>query len=52
VSPVLILQIIFNYVIDYAILRTEPMANEWIGGLLIVGANLIISILRLFNIIK
>lgn len=49
VTPVLILQIIFNYFYDYAIIRTVPLTNELIGGLMIVGTNLSISLLRLFN---
>lgn len=46
------LQIIFNWILDYVVLETHPEANEIIGGLLIVGSNLVISLLRLFNIIK
>ncbi len=48
----MILQIIFNYFFDYAVIRTVPMTNEVIGGLMIVGSNLSITVLRLFNCIS
>ena len=52
VAPVLILQILFNWILDFAVIGTTPMANELIGGLLIIGSNLGISILRCFNCIS
>lgn len=52
VAPVNQLQIIFNWILDFAILGTRPTPSELVGGLLIIGSNLIISVLRCFNIIK
>jgi len=49
---VLLLQIIFNYFLDYAVIGTKPLWNELMGGLLIVGSNFAISFLRLFNLIQ
>jgi len=52
VAPVNQLQLIFNWVIDFAIIGTVPTSSALTGGILIVGSNLIISVLRCFNIIK
>ena len=52
VTPVLLMQIIFNYFLDYAVIGTKPMYNEVIGGLLIIGSNFSIAIFRMFNLIK
>lgn len=52
VAPVNQLQIIFNWILDFAVLSTRPSSNELVGGLLIIGSNLVISVLRCFNIIK
>jgi hypothetical protein len=46
------LQLIFNWVIDFLVIGTIPTSSALIGGILIVGSNLIISFLRCFNIIK
>lgn len=46
------LQIIFNWILDFAVIGTQPAPNELIGGLLIIGSNLIISVLRCFDVIK
>ena len=52
IAPVNQLQIIFNWILDFAYIGTKPAVNELIGGLLIIGSNLTISFLRCFNIIK
>ena len=52
VAPVNQLQIIFNWILDFAVISTRPSSNELVGGLLIIGSNIIISVLRCFNIIK
>jgi uncharacterized membrane protein len=52
VAPVNQLQIIFNWMIDFAFLGTRPNSSELSGGLLIIGSNMIISVLRFFNVIK
>ena len=52
IAPVNQLQIIFNWILDFVFIKSKPTANEMVGGLLIVGSNLTISVLRCFNIIK
>ena len=52
VAPVNQLQIIFNWILDFAVISTRPSSNELVGGLLIIGSNIVISVLRCFNIIK
>lgn len=52
VAPVNYLQIIYNFVLDYLVLKTTPSYSELLGSIIIVSSNLIIALLRLFNIIK
>jgi len=52
VAPVMQLQIIFNWVLDFFIIGTRPMPHEIVGGLLIIGSNLLVSALRALNLIK
>lgn len=52
IAPVNQLQIIFNWILDFVVIDTRPGPNELIGGLMIIGSNLIISVLRCFNLIK
>ena len=52
VAPVMQLQIIFNWILDFVVIGTRPMPNEIVGGLLIIGSNLLVSALRACNLIK
>ena len=52
IAPVNQLQIIFNWILDFVLIGTEPTQNMLTGGLLIIGSNLIISLLRCFDLIK
>lgn len=52
VAPVNYLQIIYNFVLDYLVLKTTPSYSELVGSIIIVSSNLIIALLRLFNLIK
>jgi drug/metabolite transporter (DMT)-like permease len=52
VAPVNQLQIIFNWVIDFALIGTQPNNHELIGGGMIIGSNFLISVLRCFDLIK
>jgi drug/metabolite transporter (DMT)-like permease len=52
VAPVNQLQIIFNWVIDFGFIGTQPNTNELIGGGMIIGSNFLISVLRCFDLIK
>jgi drug/metabolite transporter (DMT)-like permease len=52
VAPVNQLQIICNWVLDFVLIGTIPTTHELIGGIMIVGSQILISFLRFFNIIK
>lgn len=52
IAPVNQLQIIFNWLIDFILLGTQPNTNELIGGSMIIGSNFLISLLRCFDLIK